>query len=91
MAIRWNWSEKKSCQTADWQFENFLNSLLLVSAQTVLTENLGMKRRAVKFVLRLLSVEQKIHRVQMCPKFYDSAQSGPHFISKIIAAGDLVP
>ena len=42
-----------------------------------------MRRAAAKFVLRLLSVEQKLNRVQVCQELLDSAQSDPHFILKI--------
>ena len=53
-------------------------------------ENLGMRRITAKFVPRLLSVELKINRVQnQMRQVFNSAQSGSHFISKIIAGSDL--
>ena len=51
-----------------------------------------MRRITAKFVPRLLSVELKINRVQnQMLQVLNSAQSGSHFISKIIAGSDLAP
>ena len=57
----------------------------------MLIENLGMERITAQFVPHLLSVEQKINRVLMCQGVFESAQSDHHFISRIMASGDLSP
>ena len=57
----------------------------------ILTENLGMHCVAAKFVLRLLSEDQKQNRVDVSKEFVDRANADEHFSKNIISGyGTLV-
>ena len=58
------------------------------SCQTVLTKKLGMRRRAAKFVPRLLTPEQKQQRVDMCKSLKHSLNRDKAFLSKIITGDE---
>jgi hypothetical protein len=47
-----------------------------------------MRRIAAKFVLTLLSNDQKEHRVAVCRKLKDQARDDPNFISKVITGDE---
>lgn len=54
------------------------------SCQEILTETLGMRRIAAKFVPRLLTQEQKDHRITICQELLDRANSDEKFVKQII-------
>jgi histone-lysine N-methyltransferase SETMAR len=47
-----------------------------------------MRRIAAKFVPRLLSNDQKEHRVAVCRELKDQARDDPNFISKVITGDE---
>jgi len=50
------------------------------TCQKILTEDLRMRRVTAKFVLRLLTAEQKDDRVSICTDLRDRAQNDPNFM-----------
>jgi hypothetical protein len=58
------------------------------SVQTILTSELNMRRVAAKFVLRLLTPEQKEHRVAVCQDLRECAVDNPSFMSRIITGDE---
>jgi DNA-binding Lrp family transcriptional regulator len=52
--------------------------------QEILTENLNTSHIATKFVLRLLTNDQKQRRINVCLELWDKANKDPTFISRII-------
>lgn len=58
------------------------------SLQRILTEDLGMKRVAAKFVPRLLTAEQKQGRVEACCALKEESRSDPNFFSKVITGDE---
>jgi len=50
----------------------------------ILTEDLKMRRVASKFVPRLLSVDQKQHRIDVCLDLKENAANDPSFLSNVI-------
>lgn len=54
------------------------------SLQRILTEDLGMKRVAAKFVPRLLTAEQKQGRVEACCALKEESRSDPNFFQKLL-------
>lgn len=58
------------------------------SCQEILTENLGMRRVAAKFVPRLLSVDQKQRRVDVCSELRETSENDPTFISRVITGDE---
>jgi hypothetical protein len=47
-----------------------------------------MRRIAAKFVPRLMSNDQKEHRVAVCRELKDQARDDPSFISKVITGDE---
>jgi len=70
------------CQTID-KLEA-LTGGLWSSCQRILTEELHMKRVAVKFVPRLLLEDQRANRLDVCGEMKDQLKTDPDFLSKII-------
>ncbi|VVC32990.1 Hypothetical protein CINCED_3A005002 [Cinara cedri] len=58
------------------------------SVQRILSENLGMRRVAAKFVLRLLTEQQKQGHVESCSSLKEEFQNDPNFFSKIITGDE---
>ena len=58
------------------------------SCQSILTENLGMRRVAAKFVPRLLTQEQKDNRVAICQELLDRANDDGNFMESIITGDE---
>jgi hypothetical protein len=56
--------------------------------QEILTESLNMHRIAAKFVLRLLTNDQKQQRLDMCLELLQKANEDPTFISRIITGDE---
>lgn len=60
-----------------------LSGVTWSSVQRILTEDLGMKRVAAKFVPRLLTAEQKQGRVEACCALKEESRSDPNFFQKL--------
>jgi hypothetical protein len=58
------------------------------TVQSILSDDLNMRRIAVKFVPRLLSNDQKEHRIAVCGELRDQARDDPNFISKVITGDE---
>jgi len=56
--------------------------------QTILTCDLNMNRVAAKFVPRLLTPEQKEHRVAICQELRQRVVDDPSFMSKVITGDE---
>jgi histone-lysine N-methyltransferase SETMAR len=54
------------------------------TVQCILADNLDMRRISAKFVPRLLSDDQKAHRLSVCRELKQEARNNPSFISNII-------
>ena len=54
------------------------------SCQTILTENLGMRRVCAKMVPKLLSQDQKNHRIEVCQSLKERTQNDLGFIKNVI-------
>ncbi|PNF22187.1 hypothetical protein B7P43_G04939 [Cryptotermes secundus] len=61
-----------------------LSGVTWSSVQRILTEDLGMKRVAAKFVPRLPTAEQKEGRVEACCALKEESRNDQNFFSKII-------
>jgi histone-lysine N-methyltransferase SETMAR len=59
------------------------------TVQRILADNLNMRRISARFVPRLLSDDQKAHRISVCRELKQQAKNNPNFISNIIT-GDKV-
>ena len=58
------------------------------TVQTILTCDLNMHRVAAKFVPRLLTPEQKEHRVAICQELRQRAVDDPSFMSRVITGDE---
>jgi len=58
------------------------------TVQTILTCDLNMHRIAAKFVPRLLTPEQKEHRVAICQELCQCAVDDPTFMSRVITGDE---
>jgi len=58
------------------------------AVQTILTCDLNMHRVAAKFIPRLLSPEQKEHRVAICQELRQRAVDDPSFPSRVITGNE---
>lgn len=58
------------------------------SCQQILTEKLQMRRVAAKFVPRLLTEEQKQHRVQVCQELLAMANDNENFLKQVITGDE---
>lgn len=58
------------------------------TVQSILMCDLNMCRVAAKFVLRLLTQEQKEHRVEVCQELRQRAMDDPSFMSRIITGDE---
>jgi len=58
------------------------------TVQTILTCDLNMDRVAAKFVPRLLTPEQKEHRVAICQELRQRAVDDPSFMSRVITGDE---
>src|SRR5580692_2333115 len=56
--------------------------------QAILTDNFNMRRVAAKFVPRLLTPDQKQHRLDVCQELRETANSDPAFIARIITGDE---
>ena len=65
-----------------------LTGVLWTSCQRILTEELHIKRVAVKFVPRLLSENQRANRLDACCEMKDQLKTLPDFLSKIITGDE---
>jgi hypothetical protein len=54
------------------------------TVQCILADNLNMRCISARFVPRLLSDDQRAHRVSVCREFKQQARDDPKFISNII-------
>lgn len=64
------------------------SSVTWSSVQRILSEDLGMKRVAAKFVPRLLTEQQKQGRVESCPSLKEESQNDPNFFFKVITGDE---
>ena len=55
----------------------------------ILTQDLGMKHVVAKFVLQLLLLDQKEHRVVVVNDLIQTATNEPDFLKKVITGGEL--
>jgi len=62
--------------------------IAFVTCQKILTEDLQMRRVAVKFVPHLLTAEQKDNRVSVCTDLRDQAENDPNFMSSVITGDE---
>jgi len=58
------------------------------TVQTILTCDLNMHRVGTKFVPRLLTPEQKVHRVAICKEIRQRAVGDPSFMSRVITGDE---
>jgi hypothetical protein len=58
------------------------------TVQRILSDDLNMRCIATKLVPRLLSNDQKEHRVAVCRELEDQARDDPNFISKVITGDE---
>jgi histone-lysine N-methyltransferase SETMAR len=58
------------------------------TVQRILADNLNMRRISARFLPRLLSFDQKVHRVSVCRELKQQARDDPNFISNIIAGNE---
>ncbi|XP_026814323.1 protein GVQW3-like [Rhopalosiphum maidis] len=58
------------------------------SCQTILTEDLGMRRVCAKMVPKLLSQDQKNHRIEVCQSLKERIQNDPGFIKNVITGDE---
>lgn len=58
------------------------------SVQSILTDDLQMRRVSAKFVPRLLTAEQKENRVSVCTELKDRLDADPDFMAKIITGDE---
>lgn len=58
------------------------------TVQAILTGDLNMHRVAAKFVPRLLTPEQKAHRVEVCQDLLQHARDDPTFMSRVITGDE---
>jgi histone-lysine N-methyltransferase SETMAR len=58
------------------------------TVQRILADSLNMRRISAKFVPRLLSDDQKTHRVSVCRKLKQQARDDPNFSSNIITGDE---
>ncbi|KAF0740779.1 protein GVQW3-like [Aphis craccivora] len=58
------------------------------SCQTILTEDLGMRRVCAKMVPKLLSQDQKNHRIEVCQSLKERTQNDPGFIKNVITGDE---
>jgi len=55
----------------------------------ILTEDLKMRRVALKFVSRFLSVDQKQQQLDVCLDLQESAANDPSFLSNVITGDEI--
>ena len=55
----------------------------------ILTQDLSMKHVVAKFVLQLLLLDQKEHRVVVVNDLIQTATNEPDFLKKVITGGEL--
>ena len=58
------------------------------TVQTILTRDMNMHRIAAKFVPRLLTPEQKEHRVEICEELRQRALDDPSFMWRVITGDE---
>jgi hypothetical protein len=58
------------------------------TVQRILADNLNMRRISAKFVPRLLSDDQKAHRVSVCRELKQQDRDDPSFIPNIITGDE---
>jgi len=58
------------------------------TVQRILADNLNMRRISARFVPRLLSDDQKAHRISVCRELKQQAKDDPNFISSIITGDE---
>ena len=58
------------------------------TVQTILTRDMNMHCIAAKFVPRLLTPEQKEHRVEICEELCQRALDDPSFTSRVITGDE---
>ena len=58
------------------------------SVECILSDILGMRRIAAKFVPRMLSSDHKEHRVAACTELKIAARDDPNFISNVITGDE---
>jgi len=54
------------------------------SVQRILTQDLGKRRVAAKFVLHLLTEDQRKSRLSVCQDLKRELENDPHFLSRVI-------
>lgn len=58
------------------------------SVHTILTEDLGMRRIAAKFMSKLLTIEQKQHRSEIAQDMLEAVQNDPNFLNTVITGDE---
>lgn len=56
--------------------------------QKILTSDLGMRRISAKFVPRLLTIEQKQHRLDTCHQLQQAVTEDPNYLNSIITTDE---
>ena len=69
------------------ELEEYLESLWAIVLQ-ILTEDLGKKHVAAKFVSRLLSREQKEFRAEVAQDLLETTNNDPDFLKKVITGDE---
>jgi len=58
------------------------------TVQRILADNLNMRHISARFVPRLLSDDQKAHRISVCSELKQQARDNPIFISNVITGDE---
>lgn len=58
------------------------------SCHSILTNDLGMRRVAAKFVPKLLNVDQKQHRINIAKELLDSVRDDPNLLQRVITGDE---
>jgi len=65
-----------------------INGLSWSSCQRILTEDLNMKRVSTKFVLRLLTEDQKNNHLSVCYDLREQGGNDPQILSKVLTGDE---
>ena len=63
-------------------------NLSFYAVQSILTKDLTMRRVSVKFILKLLSDEQKQHRLQVAKEMINRSENDPDFLNRVITGDE---
>lgn len=63
-------------------------NLSFYAVQSILTEDLNMRRVSAKFIPKLLSDEQKEHRLQVSQELLNLAENDPDLLNRVITGDE---